>query len=192
MGTHARRSCEGCALRSSSGFVPLRRGFAETATEYLTKHHQQAPELGFAYDALEPVFSATSMFNHHRRHCDHVKELNRAISAFAVANEKGNLDGVIASQGPIQLNGGAHVNHSIFWNTLDPKDGLGSPSEELAAEITLTFGSQDKLREQLLDVGGSIQGPGWVWLCLCPETSAVQLATTVVEEPLFPTKRIPL
>ena len=84
--------------RSSSGFVPLRRGFAETATEYLTKHHQQAPELGFAYDALEPVFSATSMFNHHRRHCDHVKELNRAISAFAVANEKGNLDGVIASQ----------------------------------------------------------------------------------------------
>merc|ERR1711865_289915 len=126
MGTHARRSCEGCALRSSSGFVPLRRGFAETATEYLTKHHQQAPELGFAYDALEPVFSATSMFN-----------------------------------------------HSIFWNTLDPKDGLGSPSEELAAEITLTFGSQDKLREQLLDVGGSIQGPGWVWLCLCPETSAV-------------------
>ena len=62
-------------------------------------------------------------------------------------------------------NGGGHLNHSLFWESMSP-DGGGEPSGELASAIDDAFGSFDDFKEKFEAAGVGQFGSGWAWLVL--------------------------
>ena len=68
-------------------------------------------------------------------------------------------------QGPVRNNGGGHLNHSLFWESMSP-DGGGAPDGDLGAAIDSAFGSFDAFKEQFEAAGVGQFGSGWAWLVL--------------------------
>ena len=62
-------------------------------------------------------------------------------------------------------NGGGHLNHSLFWESMSPAGG-GAPDGELASAIDDAFGSFDAFKEQFEAAGVGRFGSGWAWLVL--------------------------
>jgi Fe-Mn family superoxide dismutase len=66
-------------------------------------------------------------------------------------------------KGVVRNNGGGHLNHSLFWESMSP-DGGGAPSGDLAGAIDDAFGSFDAFKEQFEAAGVGQFGSGWAWL----------------------------
>jgi Fe-Mn family superoxide dismutase len=75
----------------------------------------------------------------------------------------GSLPSDIA--GPVRNNGGGHLNHTLFWESMSP-DGGGAPEGDLGAAIDSAFGSFDAFKEQFEAAGVGRFGSGWAWLVL--------------------------
>ena len=131
----------------------------------------EVPALPYAYDALEPHIDAQTMTIHHDKHHQaYVDKANAALEGTEWADKPieevvANLSSLPADkQGPVRNNGGGHLNHSLFWESLSP-DG-GEPTGELADAITAKFGSIDAFKEQFEAAGVGQFGSGWAWLVL--------------------------
>jgi superoxide dismutase, Fe-Mn family len=130
----------------------------------------EVPPLPYPADALEPHIDAETMTLHHDKHHQaYVDKLNAAV-------EGTDLDGtpieeLIAnlSQVPedkrtaVRNQGGGHLNHTLFWETMSP-DGGGAPEGDLASAIDEAFGSFDAFKEQFEAAGVAQFGSGWAWL----------------------------
>ncbi|MCW3040598.1 MAG: superoxide dismutase [Solirubrobacterales bacterium] len=132
----------------------------------------EVPALPYAYDALEPHIDAETMTLHHDKHHQaYVDKVNAALEGTELADKPieeviANLDAVPADKkGPVRNNGGGHLNHSLFWESMSP-DGGGEPSGELGEAITAAFGSFDAFKEQFEAAGVAQFGSGWAWLVL--------------------------
>ena len=132
----------------------------------------EVPPLPYAYDALEPHVDEQTMHLHHDKHHQaYVDKLNGAVEGTDWASKSiedivanlGDLPADIA--GPVRNNGGGHLNHTLFWESMSP-DGGGAPDGDLAAEIDAAFGSIDALKEQFEAAGVGRFGSGWAWLVL--------------------------
>ena len=102
------------------------------------------PELNYDYAALEPVISGQIMEIHHSKHHNaYVTNYNIAAEAYADAQAKNDTAAMIGLQGAIKFNGGGHVNHSIFWTNLAPRNAGGGtpPTGDLLAQIEGKWGS---------------------------------------------------
>jgi Fe-Mn family superoxide dismutase len=71
-------------------------------------------------------------------------------------------------------NGGGHANHSLFWGIMGKNSG--KPGGELAKAIDDTFGSLDKLQEQLSQAAITRFGSGWGWLVF--DTGKLKILST--------------
>jgi Fe-Mn family superoxide dismutase len=132
----------------------------------------EVPALPYAYDALEPHIDAETMTLHHDKHHQaYVDKVNAALEGTDLAGKPieeviANLDAVPADKkGPVRNNGGGHLNHSLFWESMSP-DGGGAPSGDLGAAIDAAFGSFDSFKEQFEAAGVGQFGSGWAWLIL--------------------------
>ncbi len=155
----------------------------------------QLPQLPYSLDALEPVISAEIMSLHYNKHhAAYVANLNKALEQYAEAEKKNDLAAMIALQSAIKFNGGGHINHSIFWTNLAPKNaGGGKPPEgTLMTAINTRFGSLEKFIELLSARAVSIQGSGWAWLCYCPVSKLLNVCTCDNQDPLNAKGKIPL
>ncbi|MCH8557011.1 MAG: superoxide dismutase [Balneolia bacterium] len=128
------------------------------------------PELGYAYDALEPHIDARTMEIHHTKHHNgYVTKANAALEGHEFASKPveevlKNIDKVPAGKKQAVINNaGGHANHSLFWSILSPKGG-GNPSGELGEAINSTFGSFDAFKEKFADAAATRFGSGWAWL----------------------------
>jgi Fe-Mn family superoxide dismutase len=128
------------------------------------------PDLGYAFDALEPHIDARTMEIHHdKHHAAYVTNLNAALEGTEWMDRP--IDSVLSSleilpedkRAAVRNNGGGHANHTLFWEIMGPNGG-GEPSGDLAAAITDTFGSLDDLKAQVTDAGVKRFGSGWSWL----------------------------
>ena len=85
----------------------------------------ELPELGYAYDALEPNIDARTMEIHHSKHHNgYTTKLNAAIAGTDLEGNSieeilGNLD---MSNGGVRNNGGGFYNHSLFWSVMNPNN----------------------------------------------------------------------
>ncbi len=107
----------------------------------------ELPPLPYALDALEPVISAEIMDLHYNKHHQgYVNNLNAALEKYESAESANDISSMIALHSAIKFNGGGHINHSIFWTNLAPKDEGGGegPKGPLAEAIDRDFGSLDK------------------------------------------------
>jgi len=131
------------------------------------------PDLGYAFDALEPYIDARTMEIHHgKHHAGYTSNLNNALAADSyLASKKledllGNLHKVPeAIRTAVRNNGGGFANHSLFWSLMAPNAG-GAPDGELAAAIASTFGSFESFKESFGKAALTRFGSGWAWLYL--------------------------
>ena len=132
----------------------------------------EVPPLPYAPDALEPHIDAQTMSLHHDKHHQaYVDKLNGAVEGTDWASK--SIEDIVANlsdlpsdiAGPVRNNGGGHLNHSLFWESMSP-DGGGAPDGDLAAEIDAAFGSFDSFKEQFEAAGVGRFGSGWAWLVL--------------------------
>jgi Fe-Mn family superoxide dismutase len=129
------------------------------------------PELGYAYDALEPHIDARTMEIHHSKHHQaYINNLNNAIAGKADLEAKSLCDlvGNIGTlpedvRGAVRNNGGGHANHSFFWKVIAP-GGAKAPTGDLAAAIDKAFGSLDAMKGAFAKAGATRFGSGWAWL----------------------------
>jgi superoxide dismutase, Fe-Mn family len=155
----------------------------------------QLPPLPYDFNALEPAISAEIMSLHYNKHHGgYVANVNKALEQLDEAERKNDLPAQVALQSAIKFNGGGHINHSIFWTNLAPKNkGGGMPPEgNLAIAINQTFGSVEKLVEQLSAKANAIQGSGWGWLGYNKANGRLDLATCENQDPLIIKGLIPL
>jgi superoxide dismutase, Fe-Mn family len=153
------------------------------------------PDLGYDFNALEPVISAEIMMLHYsKHHAGYVANLNKALEQLAEAEQKNDLPAQIALQSAIKFNGGGNINHSIFWTNLAPinKGGGTPPNGELAKAINQDFGSLDKFIETFSAKTTAIQGSGWGWLGYNKANHHLEIATCDNQDPLVLKGLVPI
>jgi superoxide dismutase, Fe-Mn family len=130
----------------------------------------ELPSLPYAPDALEPTIDAQTMEIHHgKHHATYVTNLNAALEGTEwdgrpIEQVLSNLEILPEDkQAAVRNNGGGHMNHTLFWETMSP-DGGGEPSGPLADAIGDTFDSLDELKKMVNDAGVKRFGSGWTWL----------------------------
>ncbi len=127
----------------------------------------ELPELGYAYDALEPHMDARTMEIHHtKHHAGYTAKLNDAIAGTEMEGK--TIEELLANHSDhaaIRNNGGGYYNHCLFWEVMSPTGG-GAPTGELAAAIDAAFGSLDGLKEKFNAAAATRFGSGWAWLCV--------------------------
>lgn len=128
------------------------------------------PELGYAFDALEPNIDARTMEIHHdKHHAGYVAKLNAAVEGTDLGSKTvcellSSLDSVPENiRGAVRNNGGGHCNHSLFWKVIAP-GGASAPEGDLATSIDSSFGSFDAFKEQFANAAATRFGSGWAWL----------------------------
>ena len=145
------------------------------------------PELPYSYDALEPVVNREIMEIHHSKHHNtYVTNLNNAVPKLETAVEAKDISTVMACQRDMVFNAGGHINHSIFWNNLSPNGG-GVPDGALGDAISSTFSSFDKFKAELSAAAIGVQGSGWAWLGVDPNTKRLGIAKCANQDPLLAT-----
>jgi Fe-Mn family superoxide dismutase len=149
----------------------------------------EVPALPYAYDALEPHIDETTMQIHHDKHHQaYVDKLNAAVEGTDAANS--SIEELISGlstlpaeiQGPVRNNGGGHLNHSLFWESMSA-DGGGAPDGDLAAAIDDAFGSFEAFKEAFEAAGVGQFGSGWAWLVADDDGVAV-VSTANQDSPL--------
>lgn len=124
------------------------------------------PELGFAYDALEPWIDAETMQIHHSKHHQgYVTKLNATLLELKITNL--SLEQMFSKMNdyPVSIrnNGGGHYNHSIYWELLKPGKAE-EPHDILGEAILQQFGSVESLKQQFTEAAVSRFGSGWAWM----------------------------
>ena len=129
------------------------------------------PPLPYPSDALEPHIDKQTMEIHHGKHHNaYVTNLNAALDKHPELQSK-SLDDLLKGlssvpediRTAVRNNGGGHWNHSMFWQIMGPKAG-GPPTGAIAEAITSSFGSFDKLKEELKKAAVGRFGSGWAWV----------------------------
>ena len=146
----------------------------------------QVPPLPYDYDALEPHIDAQTMTLHHDKH--HQAYVDKANDALAGGPFDGKpIEEVIANlgdvpedkRGAVRNNGGGHLNHSLFWESMSPNGG-GAPDGDLGSAIDAAFGSFDAFKEQFEAAGVARFGSGWAWLVV--DGGALKITSTANQD----------
>lgn len=130
---------------------------------------KELPELGYAYDALEPYIDAKTMEIHHTKHHKaYTDKFNAALEKHPEWAEKSseeilkNLSDVPEDiRTAVKNNGGGYYNHKFFWTILKKDVALVG---DLADAIKAKWGSFDKFKEEFANAAATRFGSGWAWL----------------------------
>ncbi|TXG37305.1 superoxide dismutase [Seonamhaeicola maritimus] len=148
----------------------------------------ELPDLGYAYDALEPHMDARTMEIHHsKHHAGYTNNLNNAIAGTDLEGQSiedilTNLD---MDNGAVRNNGGGYYNHSLFWTVMNPED-RGYLSGELKDAIEATYGSKDEFIAAFSKAAATRFGSGWAWLCVHKGGKIEICSTPNQDNPLMP------
>ena len=121
------------------------------------------PPLPWAENALAPHISPETIQYHYGKHHNaYVVNLNKLIDGTPNANK--SLEEIVKSSEGGVFNNAAQVwNHTFYWNSMKPGGG-GKPQGALLEQINASFGSYEKLREELTAAATTQFGSGWAWL----------------------------
>jgi len=130
----------------------------------------ELPTLPYAYTALEPHISKSTLESHHdKHHASYVNKFNDAVQGTDLDSK--TLEEVIqvtasdASKTGLFNNAAQAWNHTFYWNSMKSNGG-GSPTGDLADKIDADFGSFDEFKDAFKAAGATQFGSGWAWLVL--------------------------
>jgi superoxide dismutase, Fe-Mn family len=139
------------------------------------------PILPFETTDLEPHISANTLsFHYGKHHQAYVDNLNKLIADTPM--EKDSLQSIILKTAGregkegIFNNAAQAYNHEFFWNCLKPVSRETLIPVELKNAVIHSFGSWEKMIEELKAAAMSQFGSGWVWLV--KEDSNVKIVKT--------------
>ncbi|DAA74057.1 TPA_exp: Superoxide dismutase [Trichophyton benhamiae CBS 112371] len=162
------------------------RGLAGVASaRFITK--VTLPDLPYDYGALEPAISGKIMELHHSKHHQtYVNSYNDAVEKLASAQGKADIQTQVSLQALTNFHGGGHINHSLFWENLAPKNSGGGepPSGALAKAIDESFGGLEPFQKTFNTALAGIQGSGWGWLVKDKQTGKIQIKTYANQDPV--------
>ena len=130
------------------------------------------PQLGYAYDALEPHFDAMTMEIHHSKHHQtYVNNANAIVETLPAEFQNLSAEELVTrlaelpadKQTPVRNNVGGHANHSFFWQNLKQGTTL---SGSLKAAIERDFGSVEAFQAEFEIAAQTRFASGWAWLVL--------------------------
>ncbi len=148
----------------------------------------ELPDLGYAYDALEPHFDARTMEIHHTKHHNgYTTNLNNAIQGTSLEGKsiKEILTGMDMSNAAVRNNGGGYYNHNVFWEILHPEN-RGRLSGALLDAVNKKFGSKENMMDEFSKAAATRFGSGWAWLCVHSGGSVDICSTPNQDNPLMP------
>ena len=148
----------------------------------------ELPNLGYAYDALEPNIDAKTMEIHHSKHHNgYTTKLNGAIAGTDLEGKsiEDILNTLDMSNGAVRNNGGGFYNHSLFWTVINPSN-KGELSGDLKNAIIEAFGSFDSFKDTFSNAAATQFGSGWAWLCVLPGGKVEVCSTPNQDNPLMP------
>ncbi|HKE94757.1 MAG TPA: superoxide dismutase [Povalibacter sp.] len=140
-------------------------------------------DLPYAYDALEPHIDQKTLQIHHRgHHAAYVKKLNEAVAKhadlhrLALAELLRDVERIPADiRTAVINNGGGHLNHDIFWNSMAPR-AQKQPQGALADALASRFGSFEEFRKKFSEHAAAHFASGWVALSLDLTTRTLEIA----------------
>jgi Fe-Mn family superoxide dismutase len=133
----------------------------------MIKFHFELPELGYQFGDLAPMMSQETIAFHYGKHFQtYVDNLNRLVDGSKF--EGISLGDLVrkAPEGPIADNAGQVLNHMLFFEQLAPAHNAKQPSGEFLFLIEQSFGSSEKMVEQLDKAASSFFGSGWTFLAM--------------------------
>jgi len=150
------------------------------------------PELGYAFDALEPAIDAQTMEIHHgKHHAAYVNNLNAALENApkffmdSIEDVLRNINDVPQEiRQAVINNGGGHANHSMFWKVLTP-GGSNQPVGDVARELMDVFGTFDNFVEKFSKAAATRFGSGWAWLVLKSQKKLEVYSTANQDSPFM-------
>jgi superoxide dismutase, Fe-Mn family len=150
------------------------------------------PQLGYAFNALEPHIDALTMEIHSQRHHGaFITNLNNfAKDHGVIAN--GSIPKLLAEwqQLPEAIRVGAknslggHANHTMFWQIMTP-GGAKAPEGDLKAAIDRDLGGFDKMKADFNGAGGRVFGSGWVFVTVNKEGKLAMVSKPGQDTPLM-------
>jgi len=151
------------------------------------------PPLPYAYDALEPHIDAKTMQLHHdKHHQTYVTKLNEALEKDTSQHSKTltdllrDLDKLPeAVRVAVRNNGGGHLLHDIFWNSMAAKPAR-EPGGALAAALEKSFGSFADFKKKFSDASANHFASGWVTLAHDPHSGALEIVDLKDHETVVP------
>jgi Fe-Mn family superoxide dismutase len=94
------------------------------------------------------------------------------------------LDGVPEQiRTAVRNNGGGHLNHTMFWNSMHPTGGV-EPDGQLAEAIADGFGSFSDFKVAFSQAATTLFGSGWTWLCVDDEGKLLITTTPGHDNPV--------
>jgi len=149
------------------------------------KHEFNA--LPYSYDALEPHIDAKTVEIHYDKH--HRGYFNNFIKASqGTEMESMSLEEIFSKisvyEDAIRNNAGGWFNHDLYWKMMIP-GGSKQPSEKLLSAINETFGSVEKLMNELNNAAMKRLGSGWAWLIVTPSGKLQVTSTPNQDNPLM-------
>ena len=148
----------------------------------------ELPKLPYAYDALEPHIDARTMEIHHsKHHAGYTNNLNNAIAGTALEGKSIEeiITGLDMNNTAVRNNGGGFINHTLFWEVMNPKD-RGYLSGELKDAVVAEFGSVDAFKDAFAKAGATRFGSGWAWLCVHKGGKIEICSTPNQDNPMMP------
>lgn len=118
--------------------------------------------------------------HHDKHHQTYVTSYNAAVEKLHAA---GDSPQALIELGPlINFHGGGHINHSLFWENLAPRNAGGGdpPAGKLGNAIHHAFGGLEPLKKVFNAKLAGIQGSGWAWLVKDTDTGNILVKTYAV------------
>jgi Fe-Mn family superoxide dismutase len=151
----------------------------------------ELPELGYAYDALEPNIDAKTMEIHHSKHHNgYTTKLNAAIAGTDLEGKTieeilTGLDMDHHVDWAVRNNGGGFYNHSLFWSILNPED-KGYLTGAFRDAVEEAFGDVDNFKDEFAKAAATQFGSGWAFVVAFPDGHIGITATPNQDNPLMP------
>ena len=133
----------------------------------MIKFHFELPELGYQFGDLAPMMSQETVAFHYGKHFQtYVDNLNRLVDGSKY--EGMSLGELVrkAPEGAIADNAGQVHNHMLFFEQLAPSQHAKQPTGEFRFLAEQSFGSFEKMIEQLDNAAASFFGSGWTFLAM--------------------------
>lgn len=124
--------------------------------------------------------------HHAKHHNTYVNSYNTAAEQMAEAQSSSDIKAQNTLLPLVNFHSGGHINHTLFWENLAPKNQGGGepPSGALGIAIKDSYGTVDELKKKMNAALAGIQGSGWAWLVQDTQTGKIGIKTYANQDPV--------